>query len=159
MKITWPWVVLLLLLAACLAHGLWIVRDLGPYTAVHDTYRDVGYVQGFLDGDLAGDPSMEGAKRYYPPLLHALAACLALITHTPPLELLVRAAPPSPGKMRPLFAACSRKPAPATGCISRSPWAPMPHPVSCSPYSGAIRTACTPSCRPCADEVILGARL
>jgi hypothetical protein len=93
MRVTWPWVVLLLLLAACLAHGLWIVRDLGPYTAVHDTYRDVGYVQGFLDGDLAGDPSMEGAKRYYPPLLHALAACLALITHTPPLELLVRAAP------------------------------------------------------------------
>jgi hypothetical protein len=93
MRTAWPWAVLLLLLAACLAHGLWVVRGLGPYTAIHDTYRDVGFIQGFLDGDLAGDPSTEGAKRYYPPLLHALAACIAFITHIPPLELLVRAAP------------------------------------------------------------------
>ncbi len=93
MRMTWPGVVLLLLLALCLGHGLWIVRDLGPYTAVLDTYRDVGFVQGFLDGDLVGDPSIEGAKRYYPPLLHAIAAFAACVTHIPPLELLVRAAP------------------------------------------------------------------
>jgi hypothetical protein len=89
----WPWAVLLLLLAACLAHGLWVVRGLGPYTAVYDAYRDVGFVQGFLDGNLLGDPSTEGAQRYYPPLLHALAALVAFITQIPPLELLIRAAP------------------------------------------------------------------
>jgi hypothetical protein len=89
----WPWIVLLVLLAICLAHALWVVRDLGLYTAILDTYRDAGFVQGFLDGNLGGDPSIEGAKRYYPPLLHALAAGAAAITHTQPLQLLVRAAP------------------------------------------------------------------
>ena len=89
----WPWVVLLVLLAGCLVHGLWIVRELGLYTAIIDTYRDAGFVQGFLDGNLMGDPSIDGAKRYYPPMLHALAAVVASITHTQPLQLLVRAAP------------------------------------------------------------------
>jgi hypothetical protein len=89
----WPWAVLLILLVTCLAHGLWVVRGLGWYTAILDTYRDAGFVQGFLDGNLDGDPSIEGAKRYYPPVLHALAAVVALITHTQPLQLLVRAAP------------------------------------------------------------------
>ncbi len=93
MRAKWPWAVLLVLLAACLGHGLWVVRGLGPYTAVYDAYRDVGFVQGFLDGNLLGDPSTEGAQRYYPPLLHALAALVASITQIPPLELLVRAAP------------------------------------------------------------------
>lgn len=89
----WPWAVLLILLVTCLAHGLWVVRGLGLYTAILDTYRDAGFVQGFLDGNLDGDPSIDGAKRYYPPVLHALAAVVALITHTQPLQLLVRAAP------------------------------------------------------------------
>ena len=81
------------LLLVCLAHGLWVARGLGSYAAILDTYRDAGFVQGFLDGNLVGDPSLDGAKRYYPPLLHALAALVALITHTQPLELLTRAAP------------------------------------------------------------------
>jgi hypothetical protein len=89
----WPWVVLLLLLAICLAHGLWVIRGLGFHTAILDTYRDAGFVQGFLDGNFGGDPSIEGAKRYYPPVLHALAAAVAAITHTRPLQLLVQAAP------------------------------------------------------------------
>jgi hypothetical protein len=89
----WPWAVLLTLLVTCLAHGLWVVRGLGWYTAILDTYRDAGFVQGFLDGNLDGDPSIDGAKRYYPPVLHALAAAVALITHTQPLQLLIGAAP------------------------------------------------------------------
>jgi hypothetical protein len=89
----WPWVVLVALLGVCLVHGLWVVRGLGYYTAILDTYRDAGFVQGFMDGNLSGDPSIEGAKRYYPPLLHALAAVVASIAHAPPLQLLVRAAP------------------------------------------------------------------
>jgi hypothetical protein len=89
----WPWAVLLILLVTCLAHGLWVVRGLGWYTAILDTYRDAGFVQGFLDGNLDGDPSIDGAKRYYPPVLHALAAAVALITHTQPLQLLIGAAP------------------------------------------------------------------
>jgi hypothetical protein len=89
----WPWAVLLILLVICLVHGLWVVRGLGLYTAILDTYRDAGFVQGFLDGNLDGDPSIDGAKRYYPPVLHALAAVVALITHIQPLQLLIRAAP------------------------------------------------------------------
>ncbi|MFL6604092.1 MAG: hypothetical protein ACJ8R9_22570 [Steroidobacteraceae bacterium] len=89
----WPWVVLLVLLSVCVVHGLWVVRGLGGYTALLDTYRDAGFVQGFMDGNLSGDPSIEGAKRYYPPLLHALAALVASIAHTQPLQLLVGAAP------------------------------------------------------------------
>src|SRR5215471_13170516 len=90
---TWPWLVLLALLVVCLAHGLWVVRGLGPYAAILDTYRDAGFVQGFLDGNLAGDPSIDGAKRYYPPLFHALAAWVAFVTRARPLDLLVHAAP------------------------------------------------------------------
>ena len=89
----WPWVVLLVLLSICLVHGLWVIRGLGNYTAMLDTYRDAGFVQGFIDGNLSGDPSIEGAKRYYPPLLHALAAVVASIAHMQPLQLLVSAAP------------------------------------------------------------------
>jgi hypothetical protein len=81
------------LLAVCLAHGLWVARGLGMYTAILDTYRDSGFIQGFLDGNLAGDPSIDGAKRYYPPLMHAIAAAVAWITHTRPLQLLIWAAP------------------------------------------------------------------
>jgi len=50
-------------------------------------------VQAFLDGNFDGDPSIGGAKRYYPPVLHALAAAIAAITHTQPLQLLINAAP------------------------------------------------------------------
>jgi hypothetical protein len=90
---SWPWIVLLVLLTVCLAHGLWVVRGLGSYAAILDAYRDAGFVQGFLDGNLGGDPSIDGAKRYYPPLLHALAAGAAFITQSRPLDFLVRAAP------------------------------------------------------------------
>jgi hypothetical protein len=89
----WPWIVLLLLLVVCLVHGLWVIRGLGDYTAILDTYRDAGFVQGFLDGNLSGDPSIDGARRYYPPVLHAMAAIVAAITRMQPLQLLVRAAP------------------------------------------------------------------
>lgn len=89
----WPWIVLGVLLAACLAHGLWVVRDLGLYTAILDTYRDAGFVQGLLDGNFTGDPSIDGALRYYPPMMHVLAAAVAWTTHAQPLQLLVRAAP------------------------------------------------------------------
>ncbi len=89
----WPWFVLGLLLGACLAHGLWVVRDLGLYTAILDTYRDAGFVQGILDGNLAGDPSIEGARRYYPPMIHVLAAAAALASRMQPLPLLIKIAP------------------------------------------------------------------
>ncbi len=84
---------LAVLLSAGLAHGLWVVRDLGLYSAILDTYRDAGFVQGILDGNLTGDPSIDGAKRYYPPMIHFLAAAMAFAGHVQPLPLLVKAAP------------------------------------------------------------------
>jgi hypothetical protein len=41
-----------------------------------DSLRDVGFIQGFLDGNWFGDPAYAGEWRYYPPLVHALAASL-----------------------------------------------------------------------------------
>lgn len=93
LEVRWPWIVLAVLLGVCLAHGLWVVRDLGPYSAILDTYRDAGFVQGILDGNLTGDPSIEGARRYYPPLIHILAAAIAYVGHWPPLAFLTRTAP------------------------------------------------------------------
>ncbi len=93
LKSEWPWTVLIGLLVICLAHGLWEVRGLGLRSAILDTYRDSGFVQGFLDGNLFGDPAMAGAWRYYPPFMHAVAAALASFTHTDPLRLLIGGAP------------------------------------------------------------------
>lgn len=58
-----------------------------------DTFRDAGFVQGFLDGNWFGDPGIGGAWRYYPPLIHALFAGAAAMTGISPLRLLIAAAP------------------------------------------------------------------
>jgi hypothetical protein len=55
-ELRWPCVVLAVLLSVSLVHELWIVRDLGPYYAILDMYRDAGFVQGILDGNFTGDP-------------------------------------------------------------------------------------------------------
>jgi hypothetical protein len=68
-----PWMVVGLLLAACCAKGLWatIGVEVPPDP---DTVRDLGFIQGFLDGNWFGDPAIAGAWRWYPPLLHGVAA-------------------------------------------------------------------------------------
>jgi hypothetical protein len=61
-----------------LLHGLWITRGLVVPPDI-DAIRDIGFAQGFLDGNWMGDPAYGGAARYYPPLIPALeAAAIAL---------------------------------------------------------------------------------
>lgn len=62
---------LLLLLCAAAGwhavHGLTLPHDL-------DNLRDLGFIQGLLDGNLFGDPVYAGETRWYPGLIPALAA-------------------------------------------------------------------------------------
>lgn len=71
-----PWMVLAALLAVCLAKGLWFAHGLAVPTDA-DIVRDIGFIQGLRDGNWFGDPAQAGAWRWYPPLLHALAAGVA----------------------------------------------------------------------------------
>ncbi len=69
----WPWLVLALLLALCLGHGLRVTAGLA-LPPDPDALRDIGFAQGFLDGNWFGDPAYANTRRYYPPLISALAA-------------------------------------------------------------------------------------
>ena len=74
----WTWYSVCFLLVFCLARGLWVTRGLiSP--GIMDTFRDAGFVQGIVDGNWFGDPTIGGAWRYYPPLTHAFFAVPALI--------------------------------------------------------------------------------
>ena len=70
-----PWIIVALLLSLCAAKGIWFTRGL-TVPDDPDTIRDLGFIQGILDGNLAGDPSSGGAWRWYPPLVHAVAAAV-----------------------------------------------------------------------------------
>jgi hypothetical protein len=63
------------LLLVCVAKGLWVTAGV-QVPPDPDTVRDLGFIQGFLDGNWFGDPATAGAWRWYPPLLHGLAALL-----------------------------------------------------------------------------------
>jgi hypothetical protein len=80
------------LLVLCLIRGLWITRGLSS-PAIMDTFRDAGFVQGIIDGNWFGDPTISGAWRYYPPLIHAFFAAVAAATGIAPLRLLTISAP------------------------------------------------------------------
>jgi len=79
--------VLGLLLALCLAHGLWVTRGLTVPPDL-DALRDIGFAQALLDGNWFGDPAYAGAVRYYPPLVPALGATLAWALGSTDLPLL-----------------------------------------------------------------------
>jgi hypothetical protein len=88
----WPWALLLLLLALCLARGLWLTRGLdGP--AYFDGYRDTGSIQAILDGNLFGDASLPGAWRWYPPLVQLIAAAGAWVAGGRAMAFWIGAAP------------------------------------------------------------------
>jgi hypothetical protein len=70
-RVSLLWVVALLLL--CIAHGVWTVSGL-TYPPDVDSLRDMGFMQGILNGDLVGDPAYAGEIRWYPPLVPALAS-------------------------------------------------------------------------------------
>jgi hypothetical protein len=88
----WPWIGLILLLMLCLARGLWLNRGLvGP--GYFDEFRDAGFVQGILDGNLFGDPTSENAWRWYPPLIHLLAAAATWASGVHALTFWINAGP------------------------------------------------------------------
>jgi len=71
------------LLLVCAVKGAWLTAGVVvPPDA--DTVRDLGFIQGVRDGNWFHDPATGGAWRWYPPLLHDLAA---LITGTLRLKL------------------------------------------------------------------------
>ncbi len=74
-----PRTVLVLLLAACALKGALFVRGL-PVPTDLDTVRDIGFIQGAVDGTWFGDPAVDGAWRWYPPLIHWLAGAAAWAT-------------------------------------------------------------------------------
>jgi hypothetical protein len=78
------------LLLVCCAKGLWfslgVVAPPDP-----DTVRDLGFIQGFLDGNWFGDPVTSGAWRWYPPLVHGLAAAVVGLLHLPLLVVWLHA--------------------------------------------------------------------
>jgi hypothetical protein len=76
-----PWIALLGFLVLCLLHGLWMTRGISA-PPDPDALRDIGFAQGMLDGNWFGDPVYLGEIRHYPPLIPALGAALALLTHS-----------------------------------------------------------------------------
>jgi hypothetical protein len=79
------------LLILCAFHGLHLVAGLVRPPDI-DNLRDVGFIQGLLDGNWFGDPAYTGEWRYYPPLVHALGALLArLLGAKDPLAFWVQA--------------------------------------------------------------------
>lgn len=74
-----PWSLLSVLIALCAVHGARMTAGLVLPPDV-DSFRDIGYAQGLLDGNLLGDPTHVGEWRFYPPLLAALRALLFRIS-------------------------------------------------------------------------------
>lgn len=87
-----PLLVLLLVLIVCSIRGYATVAGL-VRPADWDSFRDIGYIQALLDGNWLGDPLFGGEIRYYPPLMHAIAAAAVWITGTPPMILWLFASP------------------------------------------------------------------
>ena len=89
---SWPPLFILgSLLILCAFRGLHLVAGLVRPPDI-DSLRDVGFIQGLLDGNWFGDPAYTGEWRYYPPLVHALGALLArLLGAKDPLAFWVQA--------------------------------------------------------------------
>ena len=68
-----PAMVVGVLLLACLMKGLAATWGVAV-PPDPDTVRDLGSIQGFIDGQWMNDPMIGDARRWYPPALHALAA-------------------------------------------------------------------------------------
>jgi len=87
-----PWAALALVLGFCAAHGLAVTAGLARPPNV-DNLRDVGAIQGILDGNWFGDPVNAGAWRWYPPLIHAVAAVVVWLSGASPLQFWADAGP------------------------------------------------------------------
>jgi hypothetical protein len=60
-----PWFILGLLLILCVFRGLHLVAGFVRPPDI-DSLRDVGFIQGFVDGNWFGDPAYTGEWRYPP---------------------------------------------------------------------------------------------
>jgi hypothetical protein len=87
-----PWGILLLLLILCTVEGLRATAGLNAAPDV-DSWRDVGLIQSFLDGNWFGDPAYAGEWRWYPPLMHGLGAAGAWLSGASPMSFWVRIGP------------------------------------------------------------------
>jgi hypothetical protein len=87
-----PWGILLLLLILCTVEGIRATAGLQAASDV-DSWRDVGFSQGFLDGNLFGDPAYAGEWRWYPPLMHGLGALGVWLSGASPMSFWVRIGP------------------------------------------------------------------
>jgi hypothetical protein len=76
-----PWIVLLGLLVLCVLHGLLTTAEVSA-PPDPDALRDIGFAQGMLDGNWFRDPVSLGEVRHYPPLVPALGAAVARLTHS-----------------------------------------------------------------------------
>jgi hypothetical protein len=81
-----------LLFCFCCVRGYWLISHLSfpPYS---DSLRDIGFIQGILDGNLFGDPNNAGAWRWYPPLIPSIFAAAVKLTGIDPLTLWLNTAP------------------------------------------------------------------
>ena len=82
-----PWVAVAALLSLCVLHGISSQRGV-RVPADTDSLRDLGFIQGLLDGNYWGDPSYAGEWRYYPPLVHIIVAAIARVSGATDLLLL-----------------------------------------------------------------------
>ena len=87
-----PWAILLLLLIRCAVEGLQATAGLEA-APDNDSWRDVGFIQGFLDGNWFGDPAYAGEWRWYPPLMHGLGALGVWLSGASPMSFWVRIGP------------------------------------------------------------------
>jgi hypothetical protein len=85
-----PWMCVTALLIVCAAKGVWFTLGM-EVPPDEDIVRDLGFIQGILDGNWFGDPTNQGAWRWYPPLLHGLAAAGVAISGVDLLPSWVRA--------------------------------------------------------------------
>src|SRR5262245_1984858 len=74
-----PWMAVGALLSLCALHGINVQRGV-QVPADTDSLRDLGFIQGLLDGNYWGDPSYAGEWRYYPPLVHIIIAAIARVS-------------------------------------------------------------------------------
>jgi hypothetical protein len=89
---TQQWAIVGLLLGLCVAKGLWFVHGV-TIPPDEDTIRDIGFIQATLDGNFLGDPTNAGALRWYPPLVHVLAAAFVWFSGATLMPFWVQAGP------------------------------------------------------------------
>ena len=85
-----PALLLAALVLLCAIKGVWMTAGLIVPTDP-DTIRDIGFIQGLRDGNLFHDPGLADAWRWYPPLIHAIAAAVLTVIGGNTLDIWIHA--------------------------------------------------------------------